>query len=130
MSKRLQPGQVGCFKKPKYNTLVIYTRGGDGGMNHGLAHIKCDRPGVEELQRAINSFYKLEHALKYTERQLISAKRVLFNMWQAVEDGQHDSRPYVGDTALSLRSALYGSSDETFYAEFNNWKINNTREEK
>lgn len=43
-------------------------------------------------------------------------------MWEDVESGRWDSRSYIGDKALELRTAIYGQDEGLFYGEYKNWK--------
>jgi hypothetical protein len=48
-------------------------------------------------------------------------KIILFKMWQRVESGQFDSRSFVGDLSLELKSELYNNDDNLFWEEYTNW---------
>ena len=50
-------------------------------------------------------------------------KNVLFRMWLRVEKGREDARSFVGDTALSLRDAIYYTENlDVFWQEYEDYK--------
>ncbi len=50
-------------------------------------------------------------------------KNVLFRMWLRVETGREDARSFVGDTALSLRDAIYHTENlDVFWQEYEDYK--------
>ncbi|OGV36172.1 MAG: hypothetical protein A2020_12265 [Lentisphaerae bacterium GWF2_45_14] len=54
--------------------------------------------------------------------KLASCKRILFDMWHKVEQGQFDSRSYIGDTALVLRDAIF-ENEAIFEQEYTNYSL-------
>ena len=79
---------------------------------------------TDKAKQAIIDYHdkKVEDATKHVRDRI---KRILFKMWQRVENGQFDSRSFVGDTALSLRDTLYPPSEneiEIFWKEYKTWQ--------
>ena len=86
--------------------------------------IEDDGETISSLCGAHKALYdkKEEEATEHVRDRI---KRILFKMWQRVENGQFDSRSFVGDTALSLRDTLYPPSEnelEIFWKEYKTWQ--------
>jgi len=69
----------------------------------------------------------LEHKLLKAQSTIHACKRVCFRLWKRVEDKLDNARSAVGDNALSLRDAIWGSqtnSEKQFWKEYDEWKMN------
>lgn len=53
---------------------------------------------------------------------VLGLKTILFKMSLQVQNGQFDSRSFVGDIALELRSLLF-ENDESFWKEYDEWRL-------
>lgn len=61
--------------------------------------------------RALNRQAEQELILK-NSNSVMACKRLLWEMWYDVDQGQHGSRSPYGDRVLELRDALYDTNEE------------------
>jgi hypothetical protein len=80
---------------------------------------KIDLADNEEMKESVSALKRDCMAFRC---RVNASKTVLFEMWHAVENGQYNSRSFIGDMTLRLRDAVYLGAEDSFEEEYYSWK--------
>ena len=76
------------------------------------------------LKESLQDISEIQSENVSMQVSILSVKLNLFEMWNRVDLGYDDARSFIGDTALSLRTALYDQDESMFWDEYEAWKKN------